>query len=89
MKKVMLSAAVASLFAVSAFAAESTTSATKTEVPNVTKDQCKAQKNTWKNDKCWSSTASTKSTTTNTTTTNSMTPSTTTTTGATPAPATN
>lgn len=69
MKKsnLLFSALVAGLFATSAIAAEK---ATPVEVPNVTKEQCKATKgNKWEKDKCWSTAAASTTTTESTTTT--------------------
>lgn len=69
MKKsnLLFSAVIAGLFATSAIAAEK---AAKVEVPNVTKEQCKATKgNSWAKDKCWSTASSATTTTTESTTT--------------------
>lgn len=68
MKKnsLVFSAVVAGLFATASFAAGE--KAAKTEVPNVTKQQCEATTgNTWSKDKCWSTAAATKTETKTTT----------------------
>lgn len=67
MKNIMF-AAVAVLFAVSAHAGEK---AKMVEVAGATEASCSAEKNTWKNGKCWKAetTAATTTTTTTGTTT--------------------
>ncbi|MEZ4845800.1 MAG: hypothetical protein R2877_02200 [Bdellovibrionota bacterium] len=63
MKKIMF-AAVAALFAVSAHAGDK---AKMVEVAGATEESCKAEKNTWKNGKCWKSEMTATTTTTTTT----------------------
>ncbi len=66
MKKLMMAAVVA-MFAVSVQANEAKSK--MTEVAGATADSCKAEKNTWKNGKCWKSETTAASTTSTTTTT--------------------